>query len=117
MMKTTFSIVFLIISLNVLSQKETNNWYFGGKAGINFNVNPPVAVFNGSLFSGEGCASISDTNGGLLFYSRGDTIWNKLHQVMANGTGLFGDPSTTQSAIITKQPGSDSLYYIFTLDA
>jgi len=33
---------------------------------------------------------------------------------MSNGYGLNGGYSSTQSALILKQPGSDSLYYIFT---
>lgn len=39
---------------------------------------------------------------------------NSAQSVMANGTGLFGNTSTTQSAIIVKQPGNNSLYYVFT---
>ncbi|WP_317896644.1 T9SS type A sorting domain-containing protein [Aurantibacillus circumpalustris] len=110
-------VIFLFFICTVLySQKETNNWYFGVYAGISFNSTPPVAVTNGSLFSNEGCASISDSNGNLLFYTNGEYIWNALHQIMANGAGLLGDYSSTQSSIIIKQPGSDSLYYVFTLD-
>jgi hypothetical protein len=36
---------------------------------------------------------------------------------MTNGTGLFGHASSTQSAIIVKQPGNTNIYYIFTADA
>ncbi|MCC6369503.1 MAG: T9SS type A sorting domain-containing protein, partial [Bacteroidia bacterium] len=36
--------------------------------------------------------------------------------VMANGSGLLGDGSSTQSALIVKQPGNNSLYYVFTTD-
>ncbi|MFO0478090.1 MAG: beta strand repeat-containing protein [Bacteroidota bacterium] len=36
---------------------------------------------------------------------------------MPNGTGLKGNFSSTQSALIIKQPGSTNLYYIFTVDA
>lgn len=32
------------------------------------------------------------------------------------GTGLFGDPSSTNSAIIIPKHGDSNLYYIFTLD-
>lgn len=35
---------------------------------------------------------------------------------MANGTGLMGNNSTSQSALIVKRPGSNSIYYVFTLD-
>jgi hypothetical protein len=35
---------------------------------------------------------------------------------MANGSGLIGNMSTTQSAIIVRQPGNSTIYYVFTLD-
>jgi len=35
---------------------------------------------------------------------------------MQNGTGLVGDPSSTQSGVIVPQPGNDSIYYVFTID-
>ncbi|HEX8270227.1 MAG TPA: T9SS type B sorting domain-containing protein, partial [Flavobacterium sp.] len=43
-------------------------------------------------------------------------VYNKNHQVMSNGAGLFGSWSSTQSATIVPKPGSTTLYYIFTLD-
>lgn len=33
-----------------------------------------------------------------------------------SGTGLLGDPSSTQSAIIVPKPGNPNIYYIFTVD-
>ena len=36
---------------------------------------------------------------------------------MPNGSGLLGDPSSTQSGIIVPKPGSTTLYYVFTVDA
>ncbi|MBC7451181.1 MAG: gliding motility-associated C-terminal domain-containing protein, partial [Cytophagales bacterium] len=100
---------------NSWAQKEANNWYFGDHAGLNFNTIPPSPIITGSLYAGEGCASISDANGNLLFYTNGATVWNKSNQVMNNGTGLNGDDMSTQSALIAKLPGSTSLYYIFTV--
>jgi gliding motility-associated-like protein len=35
---------------------------------------------------------------------------------MPNGTGLFGDPSSTQSALVVPKPGDPNIYYIFTVD-
>ncbi len=64
----------------------------------------------------EGSASIADAGGKLLFYTDGVSVWNYTHQVMENGTGLMGDSSSTQSAIIVPQPGSKLIYYIFTVD-
>lgn len=36
----------------------------------------------------EACASISDSAGNLLFYTNGEKVWNKNHEVMPNGEGL-----------------------------
>lgn len=99
---------------NCFAQNEANIWYFGQYAGLDFNSGSPVALTDGALYTREGCATISDQNGNLLFYTDGVTVWNKLHQVMENGTGLRGHFSSSQSALIVRKPGVDSLYYIFT---
>jgi gliding motility-associated-like protein len=106
----------LVISCysNALSQKESNIWYFGQNAGISFSTDPPKSLTNGMLNTTEGCASISDGNGNLLFYTDGMTIWNKNHIIMDNGTGLKGHKSATQSSIIAPKPASDKIYYVFT---
>ncbi|TPG35403.1 PKD domain-containing protein [Flavobacterium pectinovorum] len=65
----------------------------------------------------EGCSTISDSTGKLLFYTDGITVWDKNHQIMPNGNGLKGDTSTTQSAIIVPKPNSTTIYYIFTCAA
>ncbi len=66
--------------------------------------------------AGEGSSSVSDAAGNLLFYTNGIDVWNSSHLIMANGSGLFGSNSTTQSALIVKQPGSNNIYYLFTQD-
>ena len=106
--------VFLYVSF-AFGQKEAANWYFGRKAGVHFNNNNPVALTDGKLSTNEGCATISNNKGELLFYTDGITVWNKEHEVMINGQGLLGDPSSTQSAIIVPKPLSNTIYYIFTV--
>lgn len=103
----------------MMLQGQTINdvWYFGLNAGISFSTAPPTALTNGVLNTDEGCAVICDNNGQLLFYTDGITVYNKNHVAMSNGSGLYGDFSSTQSAIIVPLPGSNHLYYIFTLDA
>src|SRR3970282_601325 len=99
------------------SQQEASNWYFGNYAGIKFHPDGSVtALTDGKLSTNEGCASLSNANGDLLFYTDGTTVWNKNHQVMQNGSGLMGNWSSTQSATIVPKPGSTNLYYVFTLD-
>lgn len=100
---------------NVLfSQGEANIWYFGLNAGLNFNGGSPTVLTNGAMSTAEGCSSISDASGNLLFYTDGLSVWDKTHSVMPHGTGLLGDFSATQSSVIIKKPGSSSRYYIFT---
>ena len=116
MRKFYFLFSFLFVSIQLYSQKEANNWYFGQKAGITFNSGAPVALTNGQLQTLEGCSSISDASGNLLFYTDGIKVWNRNHVVMTNGTNLKGDPSSSQSGIIVPKPGNPNVYYIFTVD-
>lgn len=99
-------------------QGETNNWYFGENAGIRFNTDGSIeSLTDGAMNSIEGCASISDNSGGLLFYTDGETIFNRNHEIMVNGLDIGGSTSSTQSAIIVPLPDSETIYYIFTVDA
>ncbi|MFD2433230.1 hypothetical protein ACFSO9_06510 [Mesonia maritima] len=103
------------------AQGEANNWYFGQNAGITFNTSPPSVLTDGQLNTNEGCSSISDVNGNLLFYTDGRTVWNRNHQIMSNadyfgGNGLLGDPSSTSSGLIVPHPTNSDLYFIFTVD-
>lgn len=116
MKKLIFSLS-LIASQLAFAQKQTNHWYFGTLAGLDFTSGSPMPVSNGALNTAEGCAAISDVNGNLLFYTDGVKVWNKNNTQMPNGFGLLGDPSTTQSALIVPNPGNANLYYIFTLPA
>lgn len=112
---------FTFITSSLLAQGEANNWYFGYNAGITFNTSPPSALFDGQLSTLEGCSSISDSSGNLLMYTDGQTIWDREHNIMPNGdyfggTGLFGDPSSTQSGLIVPHPTLASIFYVFTVD-
>jgi len=117
--------LFKIASLSLLSlffqstssfaQLESNNWYFGNGAGLSFSSGQAVPLKNGNLYTNEGCASISDNNGKLLFYTDGVTVWDKDHSPMSNGSGLHGGASSTQSALIVPKPGSSTEYYLFTV--
>ena len=97
----------------VFAQNENNNWFFGQNCGLTFN---PLAASTGNLNTFEGCASISDESGNLLFYTDGKSVINKYHLSMTNGTGLLGSSSSSSSAIIVPKPCSTSEYYIFIVD-
>ncbi|WP_310560813.1 T9SS type B sorting domain-containing protein [Flavobacterium sp.] len=107
---------FFILTNAAFAQKEAAIWYFGNNAGLDFNSGSPVALTNGQLFTKEGCTTISDKDGNLLFYTDGSVVYNKNHQTMPNGYGLMGNNSSTQSAIIVPKPNNPYIYYIFTVD-
>ncbi|NNC51156.1 MAG: T9SS type B sorting domain-containing protein [Flaviramulus sp.] len=116
-MKRLFYYLFILTCCVSYSQQEASNWYFGENAGINFNASSGIvnALTDGEVNTREGCATISDEDGELLFYTDGITIYNKDHFVMANGDGLLGDSSSTQSAIIVPLPNDPDIYYVFTV--
>ena len=115
-MKKTLLVVFFFLSLGCFAQGESNIWYFGQNAGLDFNSGSPVALTDGKLKSFTACASISNSNGQLLFYTDAFYIWDKNHRVMPNGSFLLGSPLATQGATIVPKPGSSNLFYVFTLD-
>ncbi|MBP9882859.1 MAG: hypothetical protein KBF32_05630, partial [Chitinophagales bacterium] len=115
-MKNFILLCVLITPSFLLSAQQADNWYFGVFAGLNFSTSAPVVLTDGQVNTPEGCAAVSDTAGSLLFYTDGITVWNNQHLPMPNGTGLLAGSSCTQAALIAMQPGSSSLYYVFTLD-
>jgi gliding motility-associated-like protein len=121
--KSLILLVALLCIAYSFAQQEASYWYFGQNAGLRFNAGngTVTAITDGQLSTLEGCTSISDTNGNLLFYSDGRTIWNANHIAMANAsealnTGLNGDDSSTSSGLIVPKPQDPDSYYIFTVD-
>lgn len=108
-------IIALVFSLNLFAQNTAENWFFGVLAGVKFTPSGVIAI-NGSMNTNEGCSAISDSSGNLLFYTDGLSVWNKNQALMPNGTGLLGGTSSTQSALIVPAPGSNNIYYVFTVD-
>lgn len=134
MLKKIISILTLFsITANCIhAQREQHNWLFGFNAGLTWNSTRSVgatgvygtanATLTGlpaqrtgsAMQTYEGCFSTSDTNGNILFYSDGVTIWNRNNQVMV--TGLTGGPSSAQSGIILPYPETPGKYIAVTLD-
>lgn len=111
-----FFLAFILPMVPALAQRETDNWYFGQNASLEFNAaGNPASFQNSAMNAPSGSASISDRQGNLLFYTDGETIWNRLHQVMVNGSGLLGNKLATQPCIIIPKPGSSSLYFVIYL--
>lgn len=108
---------FIFSISKIFSQGESNIWYFGKNAGLDFSLGYPVALSEGMLNTVEGVATMCSPQGELLFYTNGVMIWNKNHAIMENGENLMGHFSSTQSAIAVPMPNSKNLYYVFTVDA
>ena len=97
-------------------------WYFGNGMGLDFSSGMPMNISGGQTgtentqIPQEGTACIADSAGNILFYTGGQTIWNRNHTIMPNGSNLFGGTSSTQSSIIVPLPGNENLFYVFTGD-
>lgn len=114
-MKQLFTLSYcLLLSFSVFAQNESTKWYFGNHAALDFMTNPPTVMNNSCMWMGRGCASIADSAGNLLFYTNGVQVWNKQHNVMANGNLVFPGGYITTPPLIIKQPGSSHVYFIIT---
>ena len=117
MKKNILLFVILLAAFSINAQKQANYWYFGEYAGLNFGLGIPVPLTDGALNTGEGCSSISSSTGVLQFYTDGRFVYDRNHDQMQHGSGLFGHSSSTQSGIIVPKPASTTQFYIFTVDA
>lgn len=114
-MKRTSAALFIYFLYCFLLSAQ-NVWYFGNGAGLDFSTGNARPLFDGKIFTLEGCASACDEKGKLLFYTDGITVWNRHHNIMENGTGLNGSQSSTQAALVVPQPGPKGNYFVFVMD-
>lgn len=128
-----FCLIFFCNMTIVCNAQRENIWMFGDHIGFDFNG--PVCLVSATpangIKVGEPAATISDDQGQLLFYTNGEQIANRLHQVMPNGTSLIVSQSLppvpspwqtyvsnfwgTGATLIVPAPGSTSNYYVFSL--
>ncbi len=126
---TTGLLLVLLLQVFVLhGQGENNNWCFGRFSGLDFNNTPPT-LFQHNMLTIEGCATVSDASGNLLFYSSGNTVWDRNGNTMPNGTGMQGNGpfmpppingmigSSIQGVAVARSPENPDQYYIFTTNA
>ncbi|MBX3165278.1 MAG: hypothetical protein KF900_12450 [Bacteroidetes bacterium] len=81
-----FVVGFIFLHCRVAAQNENTKWYFGNHVALDFMTNPPIVLNNSQMNTSEGCSSIADAAGNLLFYTDGVTVWNKQH--LSNGKWL-----------------------------
>ncbi|MFA6058662.1 MAG: gliding motility-associated C-terminal domain-containing protein [Taibaiella sp.] len=117
--------ILITVPASLKAQGENNNWHFGQKMGIDFNQNPPQ-FFESNIRTGEGCSSVSDASGNLLFYTMGARIWDRNGNEMPNATGLLGNGpayqgvhagSSAYGVAIIPHPGNANQYFVFSGDA
>ncbi len=94
-------------------------WILGPQS-ISFLTQPSSLINVDFPGFGEANATVCDSQGQLLFATDGSTLLNRNGQVMLNGRNLtgYGDGatgSTSQGALAVPVPGSEYLYYVFSL--
>ncbi len=109
-----YFLIIIISSFYVHSQEENMIWHFGINSVVDFRTVPP-SIDSGGQKIFEGGASLCDSDGNLLLYTDGLSVFDRTHNKMLNGTNILKPPSgsSTQSSLIVRLPGSDSLYYVF----
>lgn len=129
---------FLLLSLfvfnSIISWSQYENvWMLGCSnpvgVGLDFNSGTPVEVRSGFSGFGEAAASVCDEQGALRFYTNGNQIWDRNHNLMPNSSNITGHPigiggwvgvvtgSTSQGALIVPVPFDADRYYVFSLIA
>lgn len=103
----------MFIAMNSWAVEENKIWYFGNKAGLDFNFDPPKVLTNSQMTASEGCGVACDTSGALMFYTNGLNVWNKNHTMMLEGF-LRGHASASQNGVPVSDPGNVNLCYVFT---
>jgi len=117
------TILLATVASPLSAQREINIWYFGNRAGLDFNIPPafpttPAEVSTSAMAATEGSALVTDrSTGQLLFYTNGIQVFDQNNTPMPGATGvnvLGGGPSSTQAAITIADPGNPNRYFIFT---
>jgi gliding motility-associated-like protein len=114
--RLTVLLSLLLLSTGLFAQNEANIWYFGDFAGLDFNSGIPVPTFEIPSASGNANAVMCDTNGNFLFCFNARRILNRNGLMMPNGDDFIGDTRATLGALIVQKPGSDHLFYVFTVE-
>ncbi len=96
----------------LIAQNQNNHWQLGA-TDLNFTTSTPVASVVSTANYGK--ASISDSNGNLLFYTNGYNVWNKNHNLMTNGGAIIEIALENYdfiNTVIVPNPGNSNQYYI-----
>lgn len=117
-MRSIIIALFICLSPLAEAQKQANIWYLQNY-GLDFNQNPPSLLNEVAVHQNRAMGIASDANGKLLFYTDNFTVFNGVHEKMANGKNLL-DPaqsaSSLQNSVVVPKPGSNTIFYVFMVD-
>ena len=88
-------------------------WAFGNKAMIDWGrsgTDTRKLVSGSPMNTQEGSTTVTDSRGNLLFYSNGDTIWNRKNQVMVSGLTAYN--SAVQTVASFPAVGKPGHYFV-----
>ncbi len=96
---------------------QNNKWAFGYSGGLDFTSGTPVATTT-AIYCFEGCASICNAAGNMMFYTDGVTIWDNTNSVMPSGSAIvsYTAASSTQAALIAPVLNNPNQFYVFSME-
>jgi hypothetical protein len=110
----------LLLPGMVQGQYNNNYWCFGDSSFINWSDPQNPVIGSASFYYRNGCSTIGDSNGLVVYAGRLDNIlpnnccvWNKSHQIINGSDHIFG-AAWYHSSLFIPDPGNDSIIYLFT---
>lgn len=116
--RSVLALFLLFSSLAASGQKEPSIWIFGDHNGLDFRSGSPVAITNPNVsYHGaelQGVATVTNASGDLLFYAENGIVYNKQHDTMQNGSGMYSVWAASQTGLTIRALHDTTLYYMFT---
>jgi len=117
MKKSIFIVFYFFVLLSTnLAQNQANIWHFGHYIGLDFNGGEPTSIADVPQNHSNASSTICDENGNFLFSCNAKEIINRNGFTMQNGDNIIGNWHSSQGIVIVQKPGSDNLYYVFSVD-
>ncbi|MEM9053046.1 MAG: hypothetical protein AAGC47_13410, partial [Bacteroidota bacterium] len=111
--------LFIFVQINLSGQSNFNTWNFGYNNALTFSGTEEPTQGFGPINVDEGSASISDSNGNLLFSTDGNFVFDRDGNPMPSASNIGGHFSSTQNAVIVPKPGDfeERFYFVFVVSS
>lgn len=113
-MKHILILIAALMPLLCFAQKEDYVWVMGNNI-IDFNTTPPTVRANGDFAPESGLTSICDKDGNLMYWSKGNHLYNKNNEEIFTSK-LFSGFHELHSITLFPFPGSETNYILMHLD-